>query len=208
MPVSLTRSRTLLSRRRLRSPRDGLGVHSDVAGVDGQRAAAGHGVAGVDREIHQHLLQLARVGQDRLQVTGERGDQLDVLAEGPAQHFLHRGDDGVEVEDLGPHHLPAGEGEQLAGEAGRPFAGPADLPEVVAGRLAAPGPVRFGRGGEFLGGEGRVVEDHREEVVEVVRDPAGQLAQALQALGLRQLFLRLVLPPPVLHDVSFASRVK
>ena len=101
-----------------------VGVHGDVAGIDGQRAAAGHGVAGVDREVHQHLLQLARVGQDRPQVTGERGDQLDVLAEGPAQHFLHCGDDGVEVEYPWLYHLPAGEGEQLAGEAGRPFGRP------------------------------------------------------------------------------------
>ncbi len=149
-----------------------------------------------------------------MQVTGERGDQFDVLAEGPAQHFLHPGDDGAQVEHLGLHHLPAGEGEQLAGEAGCPFAGQADLPEVLAGRLAALGPVRLGRGGERIGSKGRVVEDHREEVIEVVRDPARQLAQAFQALGLRQLFLRLVLPPvlqgvpPVLHGGSFASRVK
>lgn len=76
------------------------------------------------------------------------------------------------------------------------------------GRFTAPGPVRFGRRSEFLGGELRVVEDHRQQVVEVVRDPAGQLTQALQALGLGQPFLRLVLPPPVLHDACVASRVK
>ena len=129
------------------------------------------------------------------------------------QHVLHPGDDGVEVEHLGLHHFPAGEGEQLAGQAGRLLTGPADLREVVTGGSAAPGPVRFARRGEFLAGEGRVVEDHREEVVEVVRDPAGQLAQALQALGLGQPFLRpvlqpSVLPPPVRHEVRAASRVK
>jgi hypothetical protein len=37
---------------RLGSTGNGVGVHGDVAGVDGQRAPAGHGVAGVDREIH------------------------------------------------------------------------------------------------------------------------------------------------------------
>ena len=154
----------------------------------------GHRVAGVDREVHQHLLELAGVGQHRVQAAGEGGDQLDVLAEGSAQHALHGGDGGVEVEDLRPHHLPAGEGEELAGEAGRPLAGPADLAEVGAGRLAARGPVRFAGLLEFLGGERRVVEDHAEQVVEVVGDPAGELAEALQPLGLQQLLLRLVLP--------------
>ena len=141
-----------------------------LLGVDGQRAARGHGVAGVDREVHQHLLQLARIGQDRPQVTGQRGDQLDVLANGPAQHFLHRGDDGVEVEDLRPDHVAPGEDEQLVGKPGRPFGGLLDLREVSAGRLQVPGRVRPGRGGDFLGDEGHVVEDHGEQVVEVVRD--------------------------------------
>ena len=102
------------------APGDGVGVHGYVAGVDGQRAASGHGVAGVDREVHQHLVQLAGVGQDRPQVTGERGDQLDVLADGPAQHFLDRCDDAVEVENPRPDHVAAGEDEQLVGKPGRP----------------------------------------------------------------------------------------
>jgi hypothetical protein len=138
------------------------------------------------------LLQLARVGQDRVQIPGERDDELNVLAEGPAQHLLHRGDDAVEVEDLRLDYLPAGEREQLTGEAGRALAGPFDLPEVAAGCFAALVPVRFGRGGEFLGDEGHVVEDHGEKVVEVVCDPAGQLAEVLHALSLQHLFLRLV----------------
>src|ERR1035441_10185682 len=76
--------------------------------------------------------QLAWIGKDRPQVTGQGGDQLDVLAEGPVQQLLHRGNDAVKVEDLRPDHLPAGEGEQLAGEARRPFGGQGDLPEVAA----------------------------------------------------------------------------
>src|ERR1700722_2079454 len=167
---------------------DGVGVHRYVAGIDGQHPASGHGVTGVDREIHQHLLQLARVGQHRPQVTGERGDQLDVLAEGPAQHFLDRGDDGVEVKDLRPDHVAAGEDEQLVGEPGCPFAGFLDLREVSAGRFQVRGQVWAGysRGcGDFFGDERDIVEDHREQVVEVVRDPAGELAEAFEALGLR-----------------------
>ena len=114
-------------------------------------------------------------------------------AQTPAEHFLHGGDDGVEVEDLRLYHLPAGKGEQPPGQAGRPFAGPFDLPEVLLGRFAALRPVRVRRGREFLGDEGHVVEDHGEQVVEVMGDAASQLAEVLQTLGLLQLGLRLVL---------------
>lgn len=100
---------------RPRSPGDGIGVHGDVTGVDDQGAAARHSVAGVDREIHEHLLHLAGIRQHWPQAIGQRGDQLDMLANGPAQYFLHRSDDGAEVNDLRPDHVAPGEDEQLAG---------------------------------------------------------------------------------------------
>jgi hypothetical protein len=49
----------------LRAPGDGVSVDGDVAGIDHQGPAARHRVPGIHREIHQHLLQLARVGQHR-----------------------------------------------------------------------------------------------------------------------------------------------
>ena len=64
-----------------------------------------------------------------------------MLAEGPPQHFLDRGDDLVDIQDLRPDHFPAGEGEQLAGEPGRPFGGQLDLLQVAKGRVPALGPV-------------------------------------------------------------------
>ena len=69
-------------------------------GVDGQRAAVGHRVAGVDREVDQDLLELAGVGHDRPQVARPGWCQRDVLAEGAAQQLLDVGDDAVEVEHL------------------------------------------------------------------------------------------------------------
>ena len=107
-----------------------------------------------------------------------------MLANGAAQQFLHLGDDGVEVEDLRPDHVAPGEDEQLMGKPGRPFGGLLDLSEVSAGRLQVLGWVGPGRGGDVLGDEGDVVEDHGEQVVEVVCDAPGELAEALQTLGL------------------------
>ncbi|HET6481761.1 MAG TPA: hypothetical protein VFG35_17245 [Actinoplanes sp.] len=48
-----------------------------------------------------------------------------------------------------------------------------------------------GFGGEFLGDERGVIQDHGEQVVEIVGDPAGELPQNLQALALVQLGLQL-----------------
>jgi hypothetical protein len=71
-------------------------VHVDVAGLDGQLPAAGHGVAGVDGQVDQDLLDVAWVGEDHVEARVEVGNQLDMLAEGPLQqaqdalHFARR----------------------------------------------------------------------------------------------------------------------
>jgi len=59
-------------------------------------------------------------------------------------------------------------------------------PFEVANR-AGPFPLLFGRGLDLGLEQGGHVQDDREEVVEVVGDSAGQLAQALQTLGLLKL---------------------
>src|SRR2546422_6373482 len=47
------------------TPLDVLLVERDARRPDAQPAAAGHGVAGVDGEVQEHLLELPRVGVDR-----------------------------------------------------------------------------------------------------------------------------------------------
>jgi hypothetical protein len=65
---------------------------------------------------------------------------------------------------------------------GGPIGGAADLLDVVAHRVV---------GGQLARGEADAGEDHRQQVVEVVRDPARELADALQPLGLREAVLEL-----------------
>ena len=68
-------------------------VELDVGGLDGELASLGHGVAGVDHEVHEHLLDLARVGQRQAEVGREHLHEVDVLAEDPPEHLLDpRGD--------------------------------------------------------------------------------------------------------------------
>src|SRR5205807_2597612 len=53
------------------------GVDARATGLEGQRAAVGHGVARVDREVQDHLLELSRISDDdagiRIGVANVRG---------------------------------------------------------------------------------------------------------------------------------------
>ncbi len=167
-------------------------VEVDVGGFDREPAALRHRVAGVDHEIHQHLLDLTRVGAHPPQVRRGDGDERDVLADEPPQHAVHFSHDDVEVQDLGLEHLAAAVGEQLAGEPGRPLRRLADLFHIAAHRVP---------GRQVAQQQLRVAEDRREQVVEVVRDAAGELAHRLHFLRLAELLLEAAL----LGDVALRA---
>ena len=95
-------------------------AHLGVGRGDGQDAAARHRVAGVDGEVHQHLLELAGVRPGEAQAGRELGAKLDVLADDPAEHPVDAGDDGVEVDGPELEQLAPAEGEELVGELRRP----------------------------------------------------------------------------------------
>ena len=109
----------------------GLVVNGDVAGLDGELAAAGHGVAGIDDEVHDDLLDLAGIGVDIAERGIVGGGEFDVLADEAAQHFIHAGDDFVQLNDAGLEDLLAAEGEQLAGERGGAAGGFLDLLDML-----------------------------------------------------------------------------
>jgi hypothetical protein len=95
----------------------------------------------------------------------------------------------VEVQRPRLHEVAAGEGQQLMGEFGRAVGGQLDLPDVIADRAQVGLRAVVGH---LLADERRVVRDDGEQVVEVVRDAAGELAEALQPLRLLQLAFQLV----------------
>jgi hypothetical protein len=161
--------------------------------ADGEPAAVGHGVAGVDGEVHEDLLDLARVGLDAAELGIELGGQLHVLADGAPQELVDARHRGVEVEDLGLQHLPAREGQELAGERRGLLAGRHDLVEAAA---------MGGLGGAALEPELSVADDRREQVVEVVGHAPGELADRFHALRLAQLLLELALLGDVAQDAA------
>jgi hypothetical protein len=74
-------------------------------------SAVGHGVARIDRKVHDHLVDLAaiRVGCPEFGIEGD--GELDVLSYQPPQHVRDLLDDRIEVQLLGLQHLLAAEGE-------------------------------------------------------------------------------------------------
>ena len=173
-------------------------VEIDVARLDGQHAAVGHGVAGVDDQVHQHLLELRRVEADAAEIA--RGDdaQLDVLADDAPQQVLHLHDQRVEIDDARLGDLPAREAEELPGQRRAALGGVADAAEVLVRRVVA-----FELGAGHLD----VAEDGRQQVVEVVGDAAGEAADALHLLGLQELRFEPLALGDVLHHAEHADRL-
>jgi hypothetical protein len=94
---------------------------------------------------------------------------------------------GRHVEDLRMDHLAAAEGQQLLRQIARAFAGLRD--DVEVGKPAA-----VWR--QVLTRQLRKAEDRLQQVVEIVRDAARQLADRLQLAALRFRFPGGHVPPP------------
>ena len=67
--------------------------------ADRQLAALGHGVARVQDQVDEHLLQQSAVRANVAETVGQRHDQIDVFADDPAQHSLGADHGRVEVDD-------------------------------------------------------------------------------------------------------------
>ena len=118
----------------------------------------------------------------------------------PAEHRAQLGHHRVEVDDPRLQHLFPAEGEQLTGESRRPVRGPVDLQHVEPALVLV-----VDRPQQQL----RVSDDGRQEVVEVVGDAAGELADGLHLLGLAELLLEDLLLADVSHvdeEVERAAR--
>jgi hypothetical protein len=167
------------------------GIHVGVARLDAEAAASWHRVARVQRHVHQDLLELAAVGLDPPQVRLGGDDQLDLLAKGPAQQLSGALDHLVHVEYLRIGRLAPREGQELAGHPDRLLGRCPYLLDIGEHGLD---PVVIGRDGrELLRGEVGVARDHVEQVVEIMRDTADELAEALKPPRLLQPLLQALL---------------
>ncbi len=148
-------------------------------------AAAGHGIARVEDEVEERGLDLVGIGQGRPQLGGELLADLDMLAHGTMQQVVHADDDLIEVDRLRAQLLAAREGEELLRQllgAARRQRGRSH--QAQQARLVA----------ELALEQLEIAGDHREHVVEVVSDAAGELAHRLHLLRLTQ---RVLDAPPL-----------
>ena len=170
MPVSLTFRLTYPPGRQPDAAGGVVRVDVRAGGGDDQLPAGRHGVAGVDGQVDQDLLDLARVGKHRAQSGGQVVGQFHVLAQGADEQLLDSFDHVVEVQRARLDDVAAGEGQQLAGERGGALGRPLDLLDVLPHGLPL---VLRCSACDLLGDERGVVGDDGEQVVEVVRDPSG-----------------------------------
>ena len=152
-----------------------------VARAQQDVAAVAHRVARVDDQIDDHLLELVEVGLDQPEIAAVHDVEIDRLADQPAQQHLQFGQHVAELQGLRPQRLPAREGEQLPHQARRAIGVLLDLHDVLEGRIGRPviGEQQIG-----------IADDRGQHIVEVMRDAAGELADRLHLLALREILLQ------------------
>lgn len=107
----------------------GVLAEGHVRRADRDRAAVGHRVSAVQREIHEHLLDTGRVGKNRSELRREFRHEIDPFPEHPVEHPAELLDEVVELDHLRTHHVSAAEGEQLPREIRGALGRGADLRE-------------------------------------------------------------------------------
>src|SRR5437899_5306690 len=157
-------------------------INDEVLSFDSELTAERHGVAGVDCEIEEDLLELARIGFDAAEGIAEAQAEFDVFPNQAAKKLAHVRDEFVEIEDFGLKDLHAAESEHLAGKGSGAVGSFANLL-----RAAVEGILRLHAVKEQVA----VAADHGEKIVEVVGDAASHAAESFHFLGLAELAFEL-----------------
>ena len=85
---------------------------------DHQTPAVRHRVARVQSEVHQNLLDLATISENRELFPWELEVELDGFANQPPEHTRRFVEDGIQVDCDERHRLLPTEGEQLSSQSG------------------------------------------------------------------------------------------
>ena len=136
------------------------------------------GLRGVENQVHDHLLNLSGIGFNGGKAGLEREPQAHLFRYRGAQQRGHIAHGLRKIHGLDDVPALAGVRHELARQIGGPFA----LLEDDLDLLPAPA-------GNFSVHQARVTHDAGQAVVEIMRDPAGQDADALQFLCLPKALL-------------------
>ncbi len=144
-----------------------------------QYAAVRHGVPGVDRQIHQHLLQLGRTRLHHKRFGAQHRIQLNVFTDHPAHQLFKPGDDIIDIHNLHFKDLLAAECQKLPGKLPGPDPCLIDqLQQLMVGMVQAQG----------VQNEFSIAQNNGQQIVEVVGHPAGKPADGFHFLCLLELF--------------------
>ncbi len=168
-----------------------LGMHGDIISIEGsiggrdhQPPPFGHRIAGIGRQIDEARLELGRIDHHRPDIRGKIERDVDVFAQRSSQQADNSSDEIVDIDGLGLERLATCEGKQPARQIGAPHRSVDRLPDQFVG----------------CGGEGRaaqyvkITNNDAEQVVEIMRHAAGEVADRLHLLRLEKLRLRLLGP--------------
>ena len=159
----------------------GIVVDSPLAGAERQRSAFGHRIARIDRQVQHRDLDLGRVGQHRRQVRIEVENLFDARPQHVAKQRPHFLDQRRDIGRLDLQPLDPAERQQLRRKPGAAFRCGKRIGGIVCQPLVA----------DLLGDQVEPADHNGEQIVEVVRDAAGQLAKRFHLLALAKLVLRL-----------------
>jgi hypothetical protein len=174
-------------------PRGVSATELDVGRLQRDLPAIRHHVPRVHDEVHDHLLQLARIDADPPEIGARHEGQVDVLADQALQQIGRPRDQLVERHDLRLKHLLPAEREELTRQRGGPVGGLLDEQKVAAQGIG----VLQSADRKLAAGP-----DDGEQVVEVMGDAARELADALHALSMAQLLFELLACRDVLDDAD------
>ena len=177
-PVSLTDIATYS----LRQPRGAIPVrNSYIPRGNGQPAAIRHRIPAVDREVQDDELQLSRIDHHRPNILLQDRFDPDRGTDCLQQQVTHARNELVQTDDPWCEVLLAGKREQLASE-------------FRASLGCMPGALQDAENVLVVGAEGRqldVAQDRGQQIIEIMRDAARQLANHFQLLGLAKALLYL-----------------
>ena len=162
---------------------------------DIDRAAVRHRVARVDREIEDRELELVGIDARRRQPFRQIEPQRDARPQRPLQQIDHALDQGAQIDRHRAQILLPRERQQ-----------PLRQRRAALGALqrAVDQPVQPRIVGDALAQQIEIAHHRHQQIVEVVRDAAGELADGLHLLRLPQLLLRLFARGDFLHQIGGA----
>ena len=116
-----------------------------------------------------------------LQFRRQDRNQLHVFTHHPAEHSIHVLNQRIEIQHRRFDHLALAEGQQLACKIGGSLSRFHHLFDIAARRIAGMHRVQ-----QYL----RIAGDNHQQIVEVVRNAAGQPANRFQSLRMVQLLFQ------------------